>query len=196
LCNGRFVPLGDENCIVVDDDSVVKTRPAANRVEDPVAQWRARWQSASGSGPPPDPGRPVNRKFWVVPCLALVLLCVVLALAAQAQERWGPPGTPWGDNVYGVAITNDSDQAIRARECKATCRRFRDTETIKPGKTVSWGYSYPDRVTSWFLLERSDHSVLGCLSTALAPGSRTTRVAVSQVIACPEAVLPSPTAGP
>lgn len=66
------------------------------------------------------------------------------------------------DNMFNLAITNDTSQAVRVGDCEGSCQAFAYTLDLKPGQTANGGFNPNGYFTPMKVLSGSRRT-LGCL---------------------------------
>ena len=92
-----------------------------------------------------------------------------------------------GDDVFTVALRNDTAHVAIFKQCGDTCRSFYDIERVRPGESVPANTT--DNVANWWKVTDEAGNILGCWSLLYAHSTRGLSVSVSEAGPCPKGGL-------
>jgi hypothetical protein len=127
--------------------------------------------------------RSLLAKFVVVVAAAWIVFAVVCAALGI-----GVPDIGSNDNLFTVAVQNDTSETVALGQCSADCGSFSYTWTLRPHQSASTGQD-PDGVLRPLEVLSSSHVILGCMPfrfSKTAPSG--TVVQISQMVPCGNSV--------
>jgi hypothetical protein len=159
---------------------------------DPVAEWRARW-NASALSPAAAAAPARAQSLWLVALAAFagtsvaLIGCVVLAVGgilALAANGGAFDATP-----DSLSYVNDTDEDVWVYECVDRCDEYAGWFWLEPGEETSFDLSwYWDGRVEWVVVIRDDKTY-GCIQL---PEWEDQTVKISANVSCP-ADIHSPT---